>query len=81
LLRANLGHSQVQHLTVLGHPVSVAAALCDAAPRDRSVVLAAEETAGPIRDALTVSATEGPISAKAARFTAGAYEVGGLRAG
>lgn len=81
LLRANLGHSQVQHMTVLGHPVSVAAALCDAAPRDRSVILAAEETAGPVRDALAVSVAGGPIAAKAARFTAGAYEVSGDRAG
>lgn len=81
LLRANLGHSQIPHVTVLGYPVSVAAALCDAGPRDRSVILAAEETVLPIRGSLTVTPAEGPAIAKAARFTAAAYEVGRVRAG
>jgi len=80
LLRANLGHSQIQHATILGHPVSVAAALCDAAPRDRSVVLAAEETVQPIRNRVPATATEEPLNAKAGRFTAAAYEIGGVAA-
>jgi class 3 adenylate cyclase len=75
LLRANLGHSQVQHLTVLGHPVSVAAALCDAAPRERSAIFAAEETVSPIRDRIVVRPTEESALAKAARFTTAAYEI------
>ena len=44
LLRANLGHSQLQSLTVIGYPIAVAAALCEAAERDRTVVIAENET-------------------------------------
>lgn len=75
LLRANLGHSQVQHQTVLGYPVSVAAALCEAATRDRSTILAAEETVAPLVDWLTAEPIDGTQLAKAARFTSAAYEI------
>jgi class 3 adenylate cyclase len=75
LLRANLGHSQVQRLTVLGYPVSVASALCDAAPRERSAIFAAEETVSPIRDRIAVRPTDKSALAKAARFTTAAYEI------
>lgn len=75
LVRATLGHSQVQHLTVLGHPVSVAAALCDSAPRDRSVVIASEETMSAIRNRVDARVVESASLGKSGRFMTGAYEI------
>jgi class 3 adenylate cyclase len=78
LLRANLGHSQVQHLTVLGYPISVAAALCDAAPRNRSVILAADETIRPIRGRVEIADGAPTDIGKALRFTEKAHEISGI---
>jgi len=79
LLRANLGHSQVQSLTVLGYPISTASALCQAAPRDRSVVLVSDETYMAVKDRVVAQPVDLAGLAKAAKFTAGAYEILGLR--
>jgi adenylate cyclase len=79
LLQANLGHSQVQSLTVLGYPISVAAALCDAAPRDRSVVFVSEETQAQVKDRVIANRVDLSSIPKAARFTTAAYEVSGIR--
>ncbi|HEX5185055.1 MAG TPA: adenylate/guanylate cyclase domain-containing protein [Allosphingosinicella sp.] len=81
LIRANLGHSQVQHLTVLGHPISVAAALCDSASRDRNVILASEETVAAIRGRVICHAPDAADLAKALSFTPAAHEIEGIRAG
>lgn len=79
LLRADLGHSQVQSLTVLGYPVSVAAALCDSGARDRSVVLVSEETYRAVADRVLAEPIRPPLSPKAGRFTSAAHEITGLR--
>jgi class 3 adenylate cyclase len=79
LLRANLGHSQVQNLTVIGHPVAVAAALCDAADRDRTVTLVSQETYVAVKDQVVAKELERARLGKAERFTDAAWEIIGLR--
>ncbi len=79
LLRANLGHSQVQSLTVLGYPISTASALCQAAPRDRSIILVSEETYQAVKDRVIATPIETAGMGKASKFTAAAYEIVGLR--
>jgi class 3 adenylate cyclase len=81
LVRATLGHSQVQHLTVLGHPLSVAAGLCDSAPRDRSVVWASEETVAAIRPRAVAEPVDPAKLGKSTRFTRAAYEITSLQVG
>lgn len=78
LVRATLGHSQIQHLTVLGHPVSTAAWLCDRAPRDASHVWLSEETYSAVSKSVTAEPIAGADLGKSARFTKRAYEVTGL---
>lgn len=79
LLRANLGHSQLQSLTVIGYPISVAAALCDAAERDRTVVIAGRETYEAVKDAVVATPVDPARLGKAARFTDGAWEITALK--
>jgi class 3 adenylate cyclase len=79
LLRANLGHSQVQSLTVIGYPISVAAALCETAPRDRNVILIGGETYDAVKDRVIAAPIEQGRLGKAGAFTNAAYEVSGLR--
>lgn len=79
LLRANLGHSQVQSLTVIGYPVSVAAALCEAADRDRTVTLVSHETYEAVKDQVIARELDRGRLGKAGRFTDAAWEIVGLR--
>jgi class 3 adenylate cyclase len=79
LLRANLGHSQVQSLTVIGYPIAVAAALCDTADRDRNVILIGDETWKVVKDRVIASPIATDRLGKAATFTSSAYEVTGFR--
>ena len=81
LVRATLGHSQVQHLTILGHPVSTAAWLCDRARRDRSTVVVSEETYSAVARRVTGAPIDAADLGKSARFTKAAYEVTRLAAG
>jgi class 3 adenylate cyclase len=79
LLRANLGHSQVQSLTVIGYPISIAAALCNVADRDRSIVLVSGETYDAVRDAVVAQPLAVDRLGKAGKFTNAAWEIVGLR--
>lgn len=79
LLRANLGHSQVQNLTVIGYPISVAASLCEAADRDRTIVLASRETYDVVKDRVVAQPFDAKRLGKADRFTSAAWEIVGLR--
>lgn len=79
LLRASLGHSQVQNLTIIGYPVSVAAALCEHAARDRNVVWVGEETWDAIKDRAIGAQLESAFLGKARAFTQSAYEITALR--
>ena len=78
LVRATLGHSQVQHLTVLGHPVSTAAWLCERATRERSSVVVSDETHAALGRRVTSTPLDLANLGKSARFTKAAYEVTGL---
>lgn len=79
LLRANLGHSQLQSLTVIGYPISVAAALCDAAERDRTVIIAGRETYEAVKDLVMAVPIDPGRLGKASRFTDGAWEITALK--
>lgn len=79
LLRANLGHSQLQSLTVIGYPISVAASLCDIAERDRTVVIASDETYNAVKGFVVAVPIEPNRLGKAARFTDGAWEITALK--
>ncbi|HKX92672.1 MAG TPA: GAF domain-containing protein [Sphingomicrobium sp.] len=78
LLRASLGHSQLQSLTVIGYPISVAAALCEAAERDRTIIIADRETYEATKDFVVAKPIESSRLGKAARFTDGAWEITAL---
>jgi class 3 adenylate cyclase len=78
LLRANLGHSQVQSLTIVGPPIAVAASLCEAGERDRSIILLSAETIAVVRAKVEAKAVALPANAKALSFTDNAYELVGL---
>jgi len=79
LLRANLGHSQLQSLTVIGYPIAVAAALCETADRDRTVVIADFETYQAVKDLVMATPVAASRLGKAARFTEGAWEITALK--
>ena len=79
LVWGNLGHSQFQRLTIVGHPISVAAALCSEADRDRSVILISEETYGAIRDRIVAKPRDLGGLGKVGNFTNGVFQVEGLK--
>jgi len=79
LLRASLGHSQIQSLTVIGYPISVAAALCDAGSRDRTSVLISAESYEAVKDRVIAAPLAQPLPGKAATFTSGVWDISGLR--
>ena len=78
LLRANLGHSQFQSLTIVGPPIAVAAALCDAGDRTRSVIIASSETYEAVKTRVVASPCALVPNSKAFNFSTSAYEITGL---
>ncbi len=79
LLPASLGHSQVQSLTVIGYPIAIAAALCELAPRDRSVLFASAETIKAAGNRVICDPIGLPENSKVRRFTTSAFEVTAIR--
>jgi class 3 adenylate cyclase len=79
LVQANLGHSQFQRLTVLGYPISVAATLCDAGPRDRSVVLISDEVWQAVKNRVVATAQTPEPGSKLALLLQRYHEVTALR--
>ena len=75
LLQANLGHSQAQRPTLLGYPISVAAALCNAAPRTGSTIIIGEETYKAIKGQVAAKPFSLMGHPKAENLTNAAYEV------
>jgi class 3 adenylate cyclase len=78
LLRANLGHSQFQSLTIVGPPIAVAAALCEAGDRTRSVIIASGETYEAVKNRVVATPCNLVPTSKAFNFSSGAYEISGL---
>lgn len=79
LLWGNLGHSQFQRLTIIGHPISVAAALCSEGTRTRSVILVSEETYSVVKDQIAGVPCDLSELGKAEHFTNAVYEIPALR--
>ena len=79
LLRASLGHSQVQSLTIIGYPIAVAAALCEHAARDRNIVMVGEETWSAVKERAIGVEVKPELLGKARAFTRAAYEIPALR--
>lgn len=79
LLWGNLGHSQFQRLTIIGHPISVAAALCSEGDRTKSVILMSEETHDAVKDQVVCVPQDLATLGKAELFTKAVFEVQSLR--
>jgi class 3 adenylate cyclase len=78
LVRAVVGHSQSQKLTLLGYPIAVASALCNSAPRDcEAVVVSAETWSGLEGKSRGEKLADGKLG-KAAAFTGEAWMLEGL---
>jgi adenylate cyclase len=52
---ARIGHPQFQQLTVIGNTVNHAASLCEAAPRDRDVILIDDAVARRVQQRFTLT--------------------------
>lgn len=79
LVWGSLGHSQFQRLTIVGHPISVAAALCSEADRKQSVILISEETHDAVRDKVVAVPQDLSKLGKAKDFTNSVFKIEGLR--
>ena len=75
----NLGHSQSQRLTVIGQPISVAAALCSEADRRKSIILASQETYLAVKDHIAGLPCDLDKLGKARDFTKAVYEIPAVR--
>ena len=64
---------------MIGYPIAVAAALCEAAERDRTVVIADFETYQAVKNAVVAIPIAAERLGKAARFTDGAWEITALK--
>ena len=79
LIYAMVGHSMVQNLTVMGMPITIASALCDLGPRDRSVILISDDTASALGGTAAIKPFTIAPDSKASRVLATAYEVESVR--
>jgi class 3 adenylate cyclase len=79
LVRAAYGHSQAQQLTLLGYPIAVASALCNAATRDDEAVIVSAETWAGLDGRGIGEPFPADQLGKAAAFTGGAWRLTGLR--
>jgi class 3 adenylate cyclase len=77
--RAVLGHPQHEHSTIMGEPVNASANLCEAAARDRNIIVM--DSRSRDRLGLEIECNEVPADrlGKAARYTRSAFEVLGRR--
>lgn len=76
---AIVGHPQYQYVTVFGHPVNIAINLCEAAPRDRNVIVIDEHMYRELADKVLIEKRFlREQLGKAAFYIDTAYEVRGL---
>jgi class 3 adenylate cyclase len=75
--KAEVGHSQYRHITLIGDPVNEAAHLCDAGDRGRNVIIIGQELQDALRDSRGLTVRE--LSAERLKATRGkvarAYEL------
>jgi class 3 adenylate cyclase len=76
---AAIGHPQYQYLTILGQPVNVAVNLCDAAARDRDVIVIGEGLYKQVGSRLLVEPLPKERLGKAVAYIDSAYELLGVR--
>lgn len=79
LVRAAHGHSQAQKLTLLGYPIAVASALCNAASRDEEAVIISAETWAGLDGRGVGEQLPAARLGKAAAFTQGAWTLSSVR--
>ncbi|MBI3000033.1 MAG: GAF domain-containing protein [Deltaproteobacteria bacterium] len=73
-----IGHPQYQYLTILGQPVNVAFNLCDAAVRDRNIILIDQSAHTKLQGRVIVEQLPREKLGKATAFIESAYEVRGF---
>ncbi len=76
--QAIIGHPQYQYLTIFGQAVNVAVNLCEAAQRDRNVIIIDERTYDELSDKVLVDQVPRERLKKATSFIDSAYELQGL---
>jgi class 3 adenylate cyclase len=77
--QATIGHPQYQQLTVIGPPVSVAVNLCEAAIRDRGIIVLDERAQRELQGRVVARRLPQEQLGKAARFISAAYELEQLK--
>jgi class 3 adenylate cyclase len=75
LIQANLGHPQAQRPTLLGYPISVAAALCNVAPREGLPIIIDEETYRAVKGQVAIRPFSLVDHPKASGLVRTAYEI------
>jgi len=78
---AAVGHPQYQYLTVFGHSVNIAAALCAAADRDRSVIVLDERLYKELAGSIVAERLPKERLGKAASYIESVYELRGIISG
>jgi class 3 adenylate cyclase len=73
--KAMVGHPQYQYLTLFGTALNAAVNLCDAAPRDRSIVVIDQQLRTQLGDRITARPLGPAALGKAASYTDQAFEV------
>ncbi|WP_114521658.1 GAF domain-containing protein [Altererythrobacter sp. ZODW24] len=79
LVEGAVGHSLVRNLSVAGLPISVASALCNAAPRDRSAIYVDGSLADRLGDQVELTPIALDAAGKLAANTDRAFELVGVR--
>lgn len=73
--QAVVGHPQYQYLTILGRPVNIAVNLCDAADRNRSVIVIDEGAYKQLPSTVKAKLLQKDKIGKASSFISAAYEL------
>jgi len=77
--QALIGHPQYQYITILGQPMNIAANLCEAAPRNKNVIVIDEELYKMLSSRLSVEQLPKEKLGKAIAYIQSAYELHGLK--
>ena len=75
---AVVGHPQYQYVTIFGQPVNIAINLCEAAVRDRTVIILDEQVHKVLSDQIQCERLPRERLGKAVSYIESAYELQGL---
>ncbi|MBI4481377.1 MAG: hypothetical protein HY652_00665 [Acidobacteria bacterium] len=73
--QAVIGHPQYQHVTIIGTPVNIANHLCEAAVRDRNIILLDEHLCKKLADQVVVHQLPKENLGKAISLISSGYEL------